>query len=72
MLCPFRSKYKGIIEKTFPKVGVVEGSHYPPDGVSPEEAGRQFVGNARQMLCSPRPTMSSLAIELYPELFPPA
>jgi predicted metal-binding protein len=69
ILCPFKTKYKRIIEEAFPKVRVVEGSHYPPEGTSPQEAGKQFAAGAHQMLCAPRPTMSTLARQLYPDLF---
>ena len=69
MLCPFKEKYKKLIESAFPGVAVVEGTHLPPEGASPEEAGKQFKGAAREMLCARRPSMSDLARALYPDQF---
>ena len=69
-LCPFKQKYKGMIEKAFPQVAVVEGTHFVPEGMNQEEAGRQFVQYAHDMICAPRPTMVPLARALYPDDFP--
>ena len=68
-LCPFKNKYKGIIEKAFPGIPVVEGTHFPPEGMNPEEAGKLFVERSHQMLCEDRPAMATLAKELYPGEF---
>jgi predicted metal-binding protein len=70
MLCPFKQKYKGLIEKAFPQIAVVEGTHFPPEGMSAEEAGKQFVQCAHDMLCAPRPAMAIVAQALYPDEFP--
>jgi predicted metal-binding protein len=68
-LCPFKEKYKKLIEASFPGIAVVEGTHLPPEGVSLEEAGRQFKGAAHEMLCARRPSMSDVALALCPEVF---
>ncbi len=67
-LCPFKNKYKGIIEKNYPGVKIIEGTHLPPEGVSQEDAGKKFMENAHDMICQPRPSMSKLALLLYPGL----
>src|SRR4030043_756801 len=70
MLCPFKNKYKNLIEKTYPGLTVIEGTHFPPEGMTPEQAGKQIVESAHEMLCSSRPAMSKVALELYPDEFP--
>ena len=70
ILCPFKNKYKGLIEKAFPSVTIVEGTHFPPEGGEPGSGGKQFTQCAHDMLCAQRPSMAPLARQLYPAEFP--
>ena len=55
-LCPFKNKYNSLIEKEFPEINVVMGSH----DVQPENA-QMFMDAVKDMLGQPRQSMADLA-----------
>ncbi len=50
-LCPFKEKYKAALEKTFPTIRIVIGTH--EEHVAPEEFRRRV----KKLFCRPRKTM---------------
>lgn len=55
-LCPFKNKYKKLLQHNFPDIEVVEGTH-----VEPPEIIKMFADGAKGMLTQPRMTMADLA-----------
>lgn len=55
-LCPFKEKYKAVLEQSFPAVRIVMGTH--EDHVTPEEFRRRV----RNLFCQPRKTMVDIIL----------
>lgn len=58
-LCPFKNKYFKLLEKQFPEIEIIKGTHEAPEG-----EGEMFVGWAKQMLSSKPNPMADLAEQL--------
>lgn|SRR5574341_1521158 len=56
-LCPFREKYKQALEKEFPKIKIVIGTHQ--EHVTPEE----FRERVKKLFCQPRKTMVDVILK---------
>jgi len=57
-LCPFKNKYKKLLQQNFPEIEVIEGTH-----VESPEVVKMFLGGVHDMLTQPRATMANLAQE---------
>ena len=57
-LCPFKKKYQKVIEKNFPELEIVHGTH----GATPETE-EMFLEGVKRMLTQPQMTMADLARE---------
>ena len=55
-LCPFKEKYAREIQKAYPDVNLVMGTHSPSDP-------KKFRGDVKEMLCASRVTMADLIKE---------
>jgi len=55
-LCPFKENYKTALEKAFPKVRILIGTH--EEHVSPEEFRRRV----KRLFCQPRKTMVDIIL----------
>ena len=55
-LCPFKETYKVAIEQTFPKVGIVIGTH--EEHVTPDDFRRRV----KRLFCQPRKTMVDIIL----------
>jgi predicted metal-binding protein len=55
-LCPFKESYKTAIEKTFPDVRIVIGTH--EEHVTPDEYRRRV----KRLFCQPRKTMADIIL----------
>jgi len=55
-LCPFKEKYKEALERAFPKVRIVIGTH--EEHVTPEEFRRRV----KKLFCQPRRTMVDIIL----------
>jgi len=49
-LCPFKAKYKAAIEKAYPGLTIVEGTHQPPADLG------DFKAAVHEMLCPSQPS----------------
>ena len=56
LLCPYRDKYKTLLEKNFPETKIITGSH-DAGPITPE----MFRGGVHDVLCQPRMSMMDLA-----------
>jgi predicted metal-binding protein len=54
-LCPFKNKYKKLLQQTFPEIEVVEGTH-----VEPPEVVKMFIDGMKEMLTQPKVTMANM------------
>lgn len=54
--CPFKEKYRKMINEKYPDIEVVIGTHDPPEGVTPE----LFIQAVRDMVGKPKPSMIDL------------
>jgi len=55
-LCPFKEQYKAALEKTFPNIKIVIGTHQ--EHITPEE----YRGRVKKLFCQPRKTMADLIL----------
>jgi predicted metal-binding protein len=63
-LCPYKNKYKSLIEENFPNMKVVIGTHPSDD---PQKEMEMFKGMAKDMLTQPQKTMADLFLMLAPK-----
>ena len=54
-LCPFKTKYTGLLKKHFPDINIVEGTH-----VESPEVVQMFIAGVRDMLTQPQKTMADM------------
>jgi len=54
--CPFREKYRKMINEKYPDIDVVLGTHDPPEGITPE----MFIQAVKDMVCQPKPDLVDL------------
>jgi predicted metal-binding protein len=55
-LCPFKEQYKAALEKAFPNVRIVIGTH--EDHITPEE----FRSRVKKLFCQPKKTMVDIIL----------
>lgn len=55
-LCPFKEKYRQMLNEKYPDIEVVFGTHDPPEGVTPEI----FVETVRKLISKPKPDLTPL------------
>jgi len=48
-LCPFKEKYRRMLNEKYPEIAVVFGTHDPPEGVTPEI----FVETVKNLISKP-------------------
>jgi len=56
-LCPFKEKYRGALEQSFPDIRIVMGTH--EEHVTPEE----FRHRVKEVFCQPRKTMVDIILK---------
>ena len=56
-LCPFMQKYKNALEKAFPNIKIVIGTH--EEHITPEE----YRERVKKLFCQPRKTMVDVILE---------
>jgi predicted ATP-binding protein involved in virulence len=56
-LCPFKEKYKDALEKAFPNIKIVIGTHQ--EHVTPEE----YRERVKKLFCQPRKTMIDVILD---------
>lgn len=56
-LCPFRDKYKDVLEKTYPDIRIIIGTH--EEHVTPEE----FRDRVKKLFRQPRKTMADIILD---------
>ncbi len=57
-LCPFKAKYKKVINEHFPEVALVEGTHEAPEEMIP-----MFKNDIKEMLTAHTPCMKDLDVK---------
>ncbi|MCG8614899.1 MAG: CGGC domain-containing protein [Desulfobacterales bacterium] len=64
-LCPFKNKYISLLEKAFPEIDIVRGTHDAPEGEA-----EMFLGWAKQTLGSVPNPMAELASQVMTDQKP--
>lgn len=60
ILCPFKKKYKKMLEKEFPAMRFIEGTHDAPKGIAPDQFVELMQKVLKSMLIQPRQTMADV------------